>query len=220
MPLLARGRVRAAASPRRRGRHRRTAHRRRGSRHPTTRPDRGTRPSAWPSASAAAVLVVIGAQGDTDSAARRRRRARARPRRPRRRRRLRAGALARFYGQHLAWHVVRRRVLSAATLLVPVDYAHPAAGHHEGRGHSRALRPGHTAGSLIVNPGGPGASGMDFVRDASTSPSTASTTISTSLVRPRGVGAVAADPVHVVDRARRVLPHRPRAAYAGNAVRR
>lgn len=68
----------------------------------------------------------------------------------------------------LAWESCSRG-FECATIVVPLDYANPAAG-------TIALplirRPAadeeNRIGSLLVNPGGPGVSGVDFVRGAST----------------------------------------------------
>ena len=70
--------------------------------------------------------------------------------------------LDRFYGQKLAWKPCRK-VFRCATLKVPLDYADP-----EGKAISVALlkvpaaSPSRRLGSLVVDPGGPGASGVDY----------------------------------------------------------
>ncbi len=73
-----------------------------------------------------------------------------------------APELAAFYGQALDWSACDD--LSCAWLTVPLDYAHP-------EGQSIRLRiaratatgaAGDRQGSLVVNPGGPGASGVGF----------------------------------------------------------
>lgn len=52
-----------------------------------------------------------------------------------------------------------------ATLSVPLDYAAPTAGSLDlALVRLPAGDPGHRVGSLLANPGGPGASGIDFVR--------------------------------------------------------
>lgn len=72
-------------------------------------------------------------------------------------------ALARFYRQRLAWKPCGT-TFSCARLTVPEDYAKPG-----GRTLSIAVIRDHVSshvqGSLIVNPGGPGGSGVQFVRD-------------------------------------------------------
>ncbi len=74
-------------------------------------------------------------------------------------------ALSRFYGQRLEWTDCEGA--QCATLEVPVDYANPQGDTIElalvkvpARKASKRL------GSLVVNPGGPGASGVDYARAA------------------------------------------------------
>ncbi|MFF4816270.1 alpha/beta hydrolase [Kitasatospora sp. NPDC001309] len=69
-------------------------------------------------------------------------------------------ALGTFYGQKPTWNACGD--LECATLTVPMDYAHP----EDGRtfvlplARARAKDPGARIGSLLVNPGGPGGSGV------------------------------------------------------------
>jgi pimeloyl-ACP methyl ester carboxylesterase len=74
-------------------------------------------------------------------------------------------ALARFYQQTLHWQSCSGG--SCANLTVPLDYAHPDGATIEiAVFRAGATDPGHRIGSLVVNPGGPGASGIDFARVA------------------------------------------------------
>jgi pimeloyl-ACP methyl ester carboxylesterase len=74
--------------------------------------------------------------------------------------------LARFYGQELAWHDCEAGFL-CSTLTVPLDYRHP-----DGDTIRLALlkvpaaAPGSRIGSLVVNPGGPGAPGTSYAAQA------------------------------------------------------
>ncbi len=76
-------------------------------------------------------------------------------------------ALARFYDQKLDWSPCDGN--QCATLTVPLDYAKP-----DGDTIDLALLKvpardqGDRVGSLVVNPGGPGASGVDYASNAST----------------------------------------------------
>jgi pimeloyl-ACP methyl ester carboxylesterase len=69
-------------------------------------------------------------------------------------------ALSRYYTQRLDWWPCRQS-FQCADLTVPLDYSHP-----DGRTirlaviRARATDPAHRIGSLIVNPGGPGESGV------------------------------------------------------------
>jgi pimeloyl-ACP methyl ester carboxylesterase len=75
-----------------------------------------------------------------------------------------SGGLERFYTQTLAWSSCAG-IFQCSTLTVPLDYANPA-----GRTiqlaviRAKATDPAHRIGSLITNPGGPGGSGVDFVK--------------------------------------------------------
>jgi pimeloyl-ACP methyl ester carboxylesterase len=78
-------------------------------------------------------------------------------------------ALQRYYTQKLSWHSCDSG-FQCATMKVPLDYAHPTAGdisltmaRHKagGQGYKRL-------GSLLINPGGPGGSAVDYAEYAAT----------------------------------------------------
>ncbi|HEV7195991.1 MAG TPA: alpha/beta hydrolase, partial [Pedococcus sp.] len=76
-----------------------------------------------------------------------------------------AAALARFYGQTLAWRGCGNA--QCAGLSVPLDYAQPAGATITVQVlRMTATRPSERIGSLVVNPGGPGGSGVDYARAA------------------------------------------------------
>jgi pimeloyl-ACP methyl ester carboxylesterase len=76
------------------------------------------------------------------------------------------GQLARYYDQDVSWEPCRGGD-QCATVEVPLDYSHPA-----GRSISLAVLkapaadPDQRVGSLVVNPGGPGGSGVDYAAQA------------------------------------------------------
>ena len=76
--------------------------------------------------------------------------------------------LAAYYAQELAWRECRGD-LECADLTVPLDHAAP-----DGKTIDLALLrvpagdPGRRVGSLVVNPGGPGVSGLDYAASAET----------------------------------------------------
>jgi pimeloyl-ACP methyl ester carboxylesterase len=72
--------------------------------------------------------------------------------------------LERFYGQTLQWTACEQ--LQCATATVPIDYADPAAGSIELALRRAPATSGEAIGSLLLNPGGPGGSGVDFVEQA------------------------------------------------------
>ncbi len=76
--------------------------------------------------------------------------------------------LRKFYGQRLTWTSCRAR-MRCAHLRVPLDYARPGGRSIEvALLKVPALDPGRRAGSMVVDPGGPGASGVDYAAGAAT----------------------------------------------------
>ncbi|WP_347353835.1 alpha/beta fold hydrolase, partial [Intrasporangium sp.] len=74
--------------------------------------------------------------------------------------------LARYYSQHLQWSTCRG-TYQCADLAVPVEYADPTRGDiaiKVLRAPARDQKD--RIGSLVVNPGGPGGSGVDYAEDA------------------------------------------------------
>ncbi|SOC56310.1 alpha/beta hydrolase [Ornithinimicrobium cerasi] len=69
-----------------------------------------------------------------------------------------------FYGQELGWTSCES-LFECATVTVPIDYAEPTGGTIE-IAVLRAPARGEGQGSLLVNPGGPGASGVDYAMSA------------------------------------------------------
>ncbi|MFJ4189306.1 alpha/beta hydrolase [Kitasatospora sp. NPDC089509] len=74
-------------------------------------------------------------------------------------------ALQPFYGQKLDWTACGD--LRCATLTVPMDYAHPENGKTFALPVVKAATamPDQRIGNLVFNPGGPGASGVDQLKD-------------------------------------------------------
>jgi pimeloyl-ACP methyl ester carboxylesterase len=72
--------------------------------------------------------------------------------------------LSSYYAQKLKWSGCGDS-FQCAKLTVPLDYAHP--GHDDIQlAVIRLKASGHRLGSLLVNPGGPGASGVQYAREA------------------------------------------------------
>ncbi|WP_115789576.1 alpha/beta hydrolase [Arthrobacter silvisoli] len=92
-----------------------------------------------------------------------------------------------FYSQNVRWSSCESG-FQCANIKVPTDYAHPEAGNIVIAAIRLPARGG-KKGSILVNPGGPGASGYDFVRDAGKSHFTAKLRAGFDLVGfdPRGV---------------------------------
>lgn len=73
-----------------------------------------------------------------------------------------AAGLTKFYAQHLSWQSCGHG-FRCATMTVPLDYSHPS-GPTLGVAVTMHPATGSRRGALIVNPGGPGASGVDFAQ--------------------------------------------------------
>ncbi|WOX22972.1 alpha/beta hydrolase [Streptomyces solicathayae] len=70
-----------------------------------------------------------------------------------------------YYGQRLAWRDCGVPDFQCATLRVPLDYAKPDAGEVKlAVSRVKATGPGKRLGSLLVNPGGPGASAIGYLQ--------------------------------------------------------
>ena len=86
------------------------------------------------------------------------------------------------------------------TVTVPIDYTHPKNGTISlALIRLPASNPAQRIGDLLTNPGGPGASGVDFVRSGATQVFSAGLRARFNIIGfdPRGVGA--SDPVECVD---------------------
>lgn len=92
-----------------------------------------------------------------------------------------------FYSQKVNWTSCEKS-FQCANIKVPLDYAKPDAGGIA-IAAIRLQSRGSKKGSLLVNPGGPGASGYDFVKDAAQSHFTSKLRSNFDLVGfdPRGV---------------------------------
>ncbi|PZQ90561.1 MAG: alpha/beta hydrolase [Leifsonia xyli] len=76
-----------------------------------------------------------------------------------------AAELEKFYTQKLDWSGCGGSGIDCTTVMVPLDWADPTGETIE-LGVARHKADGTPLGSLLINPGGPGGSGYDFVRDS------------------------------------------------------
>ncbi|WP_461000042.1 alpha/beta hydrolase [Streptomonospora sediminis] len=76
------------------------------------------------------------------------------------------GPLAQFYGQRIDWHDCGDGA-ECGTFQVPLDYARPGGKVLEIAAKRVPATSPDPAGSLVVNPGGPGGSGVDYAAAAS-----------------------------------------------------
>ncbi|HEX7716432.1 MAG TPA: alpha/beta hydrolase [Marmoricola sp.] len=106
-------------------------------------------------------------------------------------------ALTRFYDQKLSWHDCNRD--QCAKLTVPLDYAAPD-GPTIQLAVLKVPAQGHRIGSLVVNPGGPGGSGVSYAAAGSLQfGARLSEAYDIVGFDPRGVGQ--SDPVQCIDTA-------------------
>ncbi|MFI9808965.1 alpha/beta hydrolase [Streptomyces sp. NPDC052301] len=74
-------------------------------------------------------------------------------------------ALAPYYGQRLRWRSCGAPGFQCATMKAPLDYARPGAGDVRlAVARKPATGKGRPLGSLLVNPGGPGGSAVDYLQ--------------------------------------------------------
>lgn len=76
-----------------------------------------------------------------------------------------AADLQPFYGQQLDWSACDTG-FECTTVTAPLDWSHPSAGSIDLALIRQRATSGSSIGSLLINPGGPGASGISFVRDS------------------------------------------------------
>lgn len=106
------------------------------------------------------------------------------------------GSLSPFYDQQVAW--TSCGAAQCGTVTVPLDYANPGGDTVTLQLRKHPATSGHPVGTLFINPGGPGGSGLDFV-DQFVGEAGASILENYDVVGfdPRGVGM--SDPVTCLD---------------------
>jgi pimeloyl-ACP methyl ester carboxylesterase len=76
-----------------------------------------------------------------------------------------APELARFYDQKPSWRACGVAGFQCTTVRAPLDYARPESGEVRlAVARAKATGPGSRLGSLLVNPGGPGGSAVDYLQ--------------------------------------------------------
>ena len=98
--------------------------------------------------------------------------------------------LAAYYGQKLSWRSCGAPDFDCASMKVPLDYAHPDSADdlHLAVARKKADGPGQRLGSMLVNPGGPGGSAIDYLQYAALGyPAPVTSRYDMVAVDPRGV---------------------------------
>ncbi|WP_258222690.1 alpha/beta hydrolase [Microbacterium sp. HMWF026] len=95
-----------------------------------------------------------------------------------------------YYGQTLTWSDCGAAGFDCTTVTAPRDYADPSAGELQLAVIRHRATSGEPLGSLLTNPGGPGVSGVDTVRDSLSLVADENLTRSYDVIGfdPRGVG--------------------------------
>ncbi|WP_327704156.1 alpha/beta hydrolase [Streptomyces decoyicus] len=96
-------------------------------------------------------------------------------------------ALRPYYDQKLSWHSCGSG-FTCTTMKAPLDYADPGAGDIKlAVARKKATGPGSRIGSLLVNPGGPGASAIDYLQQYAPQPAAVRARYDMVATDPRGV---------------------------------
>jgi pimeloyl-ACP methyl ester carboxylesterase len=99
-------------------------------------------------------------------------------------------ALKPYYEQKLKWRACGTAAFQCSTMKVPLDYAAPSAATDLKLSvvRKKATGPGSRLGSLLVNPGGPGGSAIDYLQYAALGyPAPVTSRYDMTAVDPRGV---------------------------------
>ncbi|GAA2295972.1 alpha/beta hydrolase [Streptomyces caniferus] len=92
-----------------------------------------------------------------------------------------------YYDQKLTWHACGKG-FQCATMKAPLDYSHPEAGDTKlAVARKKASGPGSRLGSLLVNPGGPGGSAIDYLEQYAPQPAAIRARYDMAAMDPRGV---------------------------------
>ncbi|WP_407550966.1 alpha/beta hydrolase [Streptomyces sp. Pv4-95] len=94
-----------------------------------------------------------------------------------------------YYDQKLSWHGCGVSGFECATMKVPLDYGDPGAGTDLkiAVARKKATGPGKRIGSLMVNPGGPGGSAIDYLQQYAPQPAAVRARYDMVAMDPRGV---------------------------------
>ncbi|MEU9121286.1 alpha/beta hydrolase [Streptomyces sp. NPDC048506] len=94
-----------------------------------------------------------------------------------------------YYDQKLSWHPCTVAGFECATMKAPLDYAKPspATDLKLAVARKKATGPGSRLGSLMVNPGGPGGSAIDYLQQYAPQPASVRARYDMVAMDPRGV---------------------------------
>ncbi|WP_399087674.1 alpha/beta hydrolase [Streptomyces sp. BBFR2] len=94
-----------------------------------------------------------------------------------------------YYDQKLNWHACGVSGFECATMKAPLDYARPGEGGdlELAVARKKATGPGKHIGSLMVNPGGPGGSAIDYLQQYAPEPAAVRARYDMVAMDPRGV---------------------------------